>query len=138
MITGNKKVLVALSGGVDSSVAAFLLQKNGFSCTGAMMKLFDAGETAAAQKGCCTLSDAEDARAVAARLGFPFFVFNFTRIKCKQYTEAIETFIQIGRGFQRIRPPQFQNFIILFQALSSFLLNSEGYFTIFSVDENVF
>ena len=65
-----------MSGGVDSSVAAFLLQRQGFDCTGAMMKLYDAPEST---KGCCTLADAEDARAVAARLGLPFYMFNFTR-----------------------------------------------------------
>ena len=63
-----------MSGGVDSSVAAFLLQRDGYDCTAAMMKLYDAGE---AVRGCCTLEDAEDARAVAQRLDMPFYVFNF-------------------------------------------------------------
>ena len=64
-----------MSGGVDSSVAAFLLQRDGYDCTAAMMKLYDAPEVG--NKGCCTLEDAEDARAVAQRLDMPFYVFNF-------------------------------------------------------------
>ncbi|MCL2204138.1 MAG: tRNA 2-thiouridine(34) synthase MnmA [Defluviitaleaceae bacterium] len=73
-----------MSGGVDSSVAAVLLQQNGYECTGAMMKLFDAeggggAPPPRAHRGCCTLEDAEDARAVAQRLGLPFYVFNFTQ-----------------------------------------------------------
>jgi len=74
IIGNNERVLIAMSGGVDSSVAAFLLQRDGYDCTAAMMKLYDAGE---AVKGCCTLEDAEDARAVAQRLDMPFYVFNF-------------------------------------------------------------
>ena len=80
LITGNKRVLIAMSGGVDSSAAAFLLQKNGYECTGAMMKLFDADteDVITSHRGCCTLSDVEDARAVSQKLAMPFYVFNFT------------------------------------------------------------
>jgi tRNA-specific 2-thiouridylase len=87
----NKNVLVALSGGVDSSVAAYLLIERGYDCTGAMMKLYtneDAG--IGRDKGCCSLADAEDARAVAIRLGIPFSVFNFTR---SFSAEVIERFV---------------------------------------------
>lgn len=73
------KVLVAMSGGVDSSVAARLLQEGGHECVGAMMKLYR-GEAAAPEAGrsCCSLDDAEDARAVCLKLGMPFYVFNFS------------------------------------------------------------
>mgnify|MGYP002558483955 CR=1 FL=1 len=74
---GTEKVLVAMSGGVDSSVAAKLLTDAGYDCVGCMMKLYD-NEDAGIPKGhtCCSLDDAEDARSVACRLGFPFYVFN--------------------------------------------------------------
>jgi len=73
------KALIAMSGGVDSSVAAFLMLKKEFDCTGAMMKLYaDEHAEGIRNNGCCSLSDAEDARAVAFSLGIPFYVFNFT------------------------------------------------------------
>lgn len=69
------KALIGMSGGVDSSVAAYLTQREGFACIGATMRLYD-GED---QEGtCCSLSDVEDARSVAFRLGMPFYVFNFS------------------------------------------------------------
>jgi len=71
-----KRALIAMSGGVDSSVAAFLMQQQGFDCIGAMMKLYDGTDTAEDSKTCCSLDDTEDARSVARRLGIPFHVFN--------------------------------------------------------------
>ena len=68
-----KKVLIAMSGGVDSSAAALLLQRAGYQCAGAMLKLFP-GEDGK----CCSADAADDARAVACRLGMPFYVFNET------------------------------------------------------------
>lgn len=74
-----EKALIAMSGGVDSSVAAYLTQKKGYECVGCMMKLYSTDD-AQVQRGrtCCALDDAEDARSVANRLGIPFYVFNFT------------------------------------------------------------
>ena len=63
-----------MSGGVDSSVAAYLTLQEGFQCIGATMKLLPN----TSESGCCSLDDVEDARRVAQRLGFPFYVFNFT------------------------------------------------------------
>ncbi|MDR0220776.1 MAG: tRNA 2-thiouridine(34) synthase MnmA [Lachnospiraceae bacterium] len=75
----NKKVLIAMSGGVDSSVAAYLLKQQGYECAGATMKLFDNEDIGiSGDSGCCSLEDTEDARAVAAALGIPFHVFNFS------------------------------------------------------------
>lgn len=69
-----KKALIGMSGGVDSSVAAFLTLKEGFSCIGATMRLFDGKEE---DSTCCGLDDVEDARAVARRMGIAHYVFNF-------------------------------------------------------------
>ena len=72
-----KKALIAMSGGVDSSVAAFLTVREGFECIGAMMRLFDEKFLPEnMESSCCSLDDAEDARSVARKLDFPFYVFN--------------------------------------------------------------
>ena len=69
-----ERVLVAMSGGVDSSVAAALLLEQGFDVVGVTLKLWG-GET---DSGCCSVADVEDARRVAAQLGIDHYVFNFT------------------------------------------------------------
>ena len=78
MEQNGKRVLVAMSGGVDSSVAAWLLKEQGYECIGVTMKLFG-NEAVGLDKGhpCCTLDDVEDAREVARRMGIPHYVFNF-------------------------------------------------------------
>jgi tRNA-specific 2-thiouridylase len=68
------RVLVAMSGGVDSSVAAARLQAAGHDVTGVTLKLWG-GES---DSGCCSVADVEDARRVAAQLGLPHYVFNLT------------------------------------------------------------
>ena len=74
-----KSALIAMSGGVDSSVAAHLTQQAGFHCLGATMRLYDNQILGLEQEStCCSLDDVEDARSVAHRLGMPFYVFNFT------------------------------------------------------------
>ena len=69
--------LIAMSGGVDSSVAAWLTRKQGLRCIGGTLRLFSnevLGENE--ESTCCSLDDVEDARSVAFRLGMPFYVFN--------------------------------------------------------------
>ena len=74
----NKKAIIAMSGGVDSSVAAFLMKEKGFECIGATMKLYDNDDIGISrEKTCCSLDDIEDARSVARRLSMPYYVFNF-------------------------------------------------------------
>jgi tRNA-specific 2-thiouridylase len=85
------KALVAMSGGVDSSVAAFLLQRAGYDCVGAMMKLFENEDIGvSALRSCCSLADAGDAEDVARRLDIPFYVFNY----CEGFRENVmDTFV---------------------------------------------
>ncbi len=71
------KVMVGMSGGVDSSVAAKLLSDEGYDVTGVTLKLFDGEEVDESVRTCCSLSDVEDARNVAYKLGFDHLVFNF-------------------------------------------------------------
>ena len=73
-----KKALIAMSGGVDSSVAAYFMKNNGYDCVGATMKLYDNEDAGVSrEQTCCTADDIEDARCVASRLGIPYYVFNF-------------------------------------------------------------
>ena len=72
--TGTVKVLVAMSGGVDSSVAAGLLIAQGHEVVGATLKLWGG----AADSGCCSVGDVDDARRVAQILGIDHHVFNYT------------------------------------------------------------
>jgi tRNA-specific 2-thiouridylase len=108
------KVLVAMSGGVDSSVAAALLVRAGYECVGVFMRLGSPGETLdqlqaadgsgacpiddpknadrplkIGHQGCCSINDAADARLVAAELGIPFYVANFK----KDFGRIIDYFV---------------------------------------------
>ena len=86
------KVMVGMSGGVDSSVAAKLLIDSGYDVTGVTLKLFDGGDISEDFRTCCSLSDVEDARSVCYRLGIDHFVFNFKEAFRKkvinQFTES--------------------------------------------------
>lgn len=74
-----KKVLIAMSGGVDSSVAAFLMKEKGYDCVGATMKLFQTKDICINDAhSCCTEDDIADAKAIADRLNMPHHVLNYT------------------------------------------------------------
>ena len=92
MSEAKKKALVAMSGGVDSSVAAALICDAGYDAIGVTMKLYD-NETVdvCRENTCCTLEDTEDARQVATSLGMPYYVFNFTEDFDRQ---VIERFVR--------------------------------------------
>ena len=94
------KAIIAMSGGVDSSVAAFLTKEKGFDVTGVTLKMFGnelIGEDA--ESKCCSLSDVEDARSVCRRLDIPFYVFNF---KDKFEKEVVQRFV---RAYEEGRTP---------------------------------
>ena len=74
------RILVAMSGGVDSSVAAALLHRDGAEVVGVWMRLHDVADTYSEfRRSCCSLDAADDARRVAGQLGIPFYVLNLER-----------------------------------------------------------
>ena len=87
----NKKVMIGMSGGVDSSVAAFLLKKESLEVIGATMKLYNNADIDfVSEKTCCSLDDVLDAKSVCARLGIRHYTLNMTDDFKK---EVIERFI---------------------------------------------
>jgi tRNA-specific 2-thiouridylase len=77
MANDKQTVVVAMSGGVDSSVAAGLLLRQGYDVVGVTMQIWQESATETRGAGCCSLGAVEDARRVAARLGVPHYVLNF-------------------------------------------------------------
>lgn len=73
------KVIVAMSGGVDSSLAAALLQEQGHEVIGVTMHLWDGDDERLAESLCCSVEIAESARRVCAQLGIPYYVFNYQK-----------------------------------------------------------
>lgn len=76
-----EKVVVGMSGGVDSSVAAYLLKEQGYEVIGVTMQIWqdENPDAVAAENGCCGLSAVDDARRVAEKIGIPYYVMNFKK-----------------------------------------------------------
>src|SRR6516165_8029826 len=74
---GETRVVVAMSGGVDSSVVAALLKEQGYDVIGVTLQLYDYGEAVHRKGACCAGQDIQDARLVAARLGIPHYVLDY-------------------------------------------------------------
>src|SRR5438067_4913607 len=104
MTTARKKVVVAMSGGVDSSVAAALLLRDGYDVMGVFMRLGSpdgveepqtCDPSGKSKQGCCSVLDAADARRVAGMLGIPFYVLNFQ----EDFGRVIDYFVaEYNRG----------------------------------------
>ncbi len=87
-----------MSGGVDSSVAAALMRERGYDCIGVTMKLFYNEDIGLCRDDvCCSLDDTEDARAIAASMDMPFYVFNFTRGFKEYVTDRFVSDYEAGR-----------------------------------------
>ena len=94
------KALIAMSGGVDSSVSALLMKQAGYECVGCTMRLYDnemIGEDL--HSTCCSRKDTRDALAVTLKLGIPYYVFRYEEAFCK---ELIEPFV---RAYEEGRTP---------------------------------
>src|SRR3989304_1445638 len=97
----NSRVVVAMSGGVDSSVAAALLLEQGYDVVGVTMRLWTEEDPEAPRhhRRCCSVEDTDDARAACDRLGVAHYVLNFER---EFAAGVVDTFV---RGDARGRPP---------------------------------
>lgn len=119
-----KRVLVAMSGGVDSSVTAWLLQRQGYVCAGATMRLYrntDLGE--ACHKSCCSETDIDDASDVAFRLGMPFEVLDYTPLFRER---VIRSFLRAYEQGLTPNPCVDCNRYLKFEAMLDYALR-EGY-----------
>ena len=96
-----KRIAIAMSGGVDSSVAAALLVEQGHQVVGVHMKLNDMPDAEKHNKACCSLEDSLDARQACARLGIPFYVVNFVEAFERQ---VIDYFVASYRDGQTPNP----------------------------------
>lgn len=90
-----EKVVVGMSGGVDSSVAAYLLKQQGYDVIGVTMQIWQEEERSDEDDGCCGLTAVDDARRVAAKLDIPYYVLNFKKeFKSKVIDYFIEEYLK--------------------------------------------
>jgi tRNA-specific 2-thiouridylase len=90
----NQRVVVAMSGGVDSSVAAALVKRAGYDAIGITLQLYDHGEAIRRKGACCAGQDIHDARQVAARLDIPHYVLDYeSRFRDSVMDEFVDSYL---------------------------------------------
>jgi tRNA-specific 2-thiouridylase len=91
----NTRVVVAMSGGVDSSVVACLLHEQGYEVIGVTLQLYDVGEVLKKKNACCAGADIYDAKKVAEKFGFPHYVLNYQNLFQESVIEDfVESYIE--------------------------------------------
>ncbi len=117
-----EKAIIAMSGGVDSSVAACIMKEKGYHIIGVTMKLYDNEDIGMDVEGtCCSLSDVEDARSVCYKLGALYYVFNFKAdFKEKIIDNFISTYENGGTPNPCIRCNRYLKFEKLMQKMREF------------------
>jgi len=96
-MNNKKKVMIGMSGGVDSSVAAAVLLEQGYEVFGVTMQIWPDNSTAAREEGCCSLYAVDDARRVADKLGIPYYVMNFKEVFQKKVIDYFTSEYLAGR-----------------------------------------
>jgi tRNA-specific 2-thiouridylase len=114
-----ERIVVAMSGGVDSSVAAALLLKQGYDCVGVTMRTYRESATPAGSKvaGCCSVLEVRDAQKVAAELGIPHYVVNYEEVF---KTHVIDNFLDEYVAGRTPNPCVLCNQLIKFDVLREF------------------